>query len=113
MRRLERLRPGIQAIVDRQVDEIAAAGERGDTVDLVPTFAFPIPFLVICDLLGPARREARDVQQARHRPLRRDRGRSGTVGAIGGSREFLLAEAARQRQQPRPRADRPDHPRPR
>ena len=52
MRRLERLRPGIQAIVDRQVDEIAAAGERSETVDLVPTFAFPIPFLVICDLLG-------------------------------------------------------------
>jgi len=44
MRRLERLRPGIQAIVDRQVDEIAAAAEHSDTVDLVPTFAFPIPF---------------------------------------------------------------------
>ena len=52
MRRLARLRPGIEAIVDRQIAEIAAAGERPETVDLVPTFAFPIPFLVICDLLG-------------------------------------------------------------
>jgi cytochrome P450 len=52
MRRLQRLRPGIQAIVDRQIAEIEAAGERSEIVDLVPTFAFPIPFLVICDVLG-------------------------------------------------------------
>ena len=52
MRRLDRLRPGIQAIIDRQVLEIADAGRQAETVDLVPTFAFPIPFLVICDLLG-------------------------------------------------------------
>ena len=111
MRRLERLRPGIQAIVDRQVDEIAAAGERGDTVDLVPTFAFPIPFLVICDLLGPARREARDVQQARHRPLRRHRRRS----RHGRCHRRLARVPARRggapAEEPRPRADRPDHPR--
>ncbi|MBV9832028.1 MAG: cytochrome P450, partial [Marmoricola sp.] len=53
MRRLQRLRPGIEAIIERQLDEIheAAAGATGP-VDLVPTFAFPIPFLVICELLG-------------------------------------------------------------
>ena len=76
MRRLERLRPGIQAIVDRQIAEIVAAGERSETVDLVPTFAFPIPFLVICDVLGLPDERARDVQQARHRPLRRHPGRA-------------------------------------
>ena len=52
MRRLERLRPGIEAIVNRQLDEIEATALVEGTVDLVPTFGFPIPFLVICDLLG-------------------------------------------------------------
>ncbi len=102
MRRLERLRPGIQAIVDRQVDEIAAAGERGDTVDLVPTFAFPIPFLVICDLLGLPDEKRETFSKLATARFDVTGGGVGTVGAIGGSREFLLAEAARQRKNPGP-----------
>src|SRR3954449_777723 len=47
MRRLQRLRPGVEAIIARQLDEIESAASAGE-VDLVPTFAFPIPFLVIC-----------------------------------------------------------------
>ena len=49
MRRLARLRPRIEAIVDGQLDAIAAAGQPADLVDL---FAMPIPSLVICELLG-------------------------------------------------------------
>ena len=110
MRRLERLRPGIQAIVDRQVDEIAAAAERSDIVDLVPTFAFPIPFLVICDLLGLPDEKRETFSKLATARFDVTRGGPGTVGAIGGSREFLLAEARAAAQRPRTRADRPDHP---
>ncbi|MDQ1465947.1 MAG: hypothetical protein QOH10_362 [Actinomycetota bacterium] len=51
VRRIEGLRPHVQAIIDDLLDAIAARGE--DTrVDLVESFAFPLPFTVICELLG-------------------------------------------------------------
>src|SRR3954447_2914592 len=50
-RRVEALRPRVQDIVDDLLDAIAAAGPDA-RVDLVPTFAFPLPFTVICELLG-------------------------------------------------------------
>jgi cytochrome P450 len=102
MRRLERLRPGIQAIVDRQIDEIAEAAKLSETVDLVPTFAFPIPFLVICDLLGLPDEKRETFSKLATARFDVTGGGQGTVGAIGGSREFLLAEAARQRKEPGP-----------
>ncbi len=102
MRRLERLRPMITDIVERQVEEVAARGAGGAVVDLVPTFAFPIPFLVICELLGlPDERRETFASLATAR-FDVTGGGAGTVGAIGGSREFLLAEAARQRRDPGP-----------
>src|SRR3954454_16931007 len=55
VRRLDRLKPGIAAMVESQLDETAAAARAGDgVVDLAQTFAFPVPFRVICDLLGVA-----------------------------------------------------------
>jgi cytochrome P450 len=50
-RRVEALRPRVQAIVDDLLDGVAARGADGP-VDLVAAFAFPLPFTVICDLLG-------------------------------------------------------------
>src|SRR6186997_1526494 len=49
MRRLARLKPAIDRIVEEQLDETEqVAAENDGVVDLVQTFAFPIPFLVIC-----------------------------------------------------------------
>ena len=50
-RRVEGLRPQVQAIVDRLLDDMAARGPDSE-VDLVSAFAFPLPFTVICELLG-------------------------------------------------------------
>ncbi len=50
-RRVEELRPRVQAIVDDLLDAIAAAGPDA-RVDLIAAFAFPLPFTVICELLG-------------------------------------------------------------
>src|SRR6516165_4162420 len=50
-RRIEGLRPRVQAIVDDLLDRIAARGP-GRRVDLITVFAFPLPFTVICELLG-------------------------------------------------------------
>ena len=51
VRRIEALRPRVQAIVDELLDRIAAHAPD-DVVDLVATYAFPLPFTVICELLG-------------------------------------------------------------
>jgi cytochrome P450 len=50
-RRVEALRPRVQAITDDLLDGIAEAGAQS-RVDLVAAFAFPLPFTVICELLG-------------------------------------------------------------
>ena len=50
-RRVDALGPQVQAITDDLLDEIAGEGETGP-VDLVATFAFPLPYTVICELLG-------------------------------------------------------------
>jgi cytochrome P450 len=50
-RRIEALRPQVQAIVDDLLDDLAALGPDA-RADLVSAFAFPLPFTVICELLG-------------------------------------------------------------
>ncbi len=102
MRRLQRLRPGIEQIVQRQIEEIAAAGQGTDVVDLVPTFAFPIPFLVICDLLGLPDEKRETFSKLATARFDISKGAQSSIGAIGGSREFLFAETARQRANPGP-----------
>ncbi len=51
VRRIERLEPHVRAVVDDLLDGIAAQGPDA-VVDLVASFAFPLPFTVICELLG-------------------------------------------------------------
>ncbi|MFI5040950.1 MAG: cytochrome P450 [Acidimicrobiales bacterium] len=50
-RRIEGLRAPTQTIVDDLLDDVAACGPDRP-VDLVAGFAFPLPFTVICELLG-------------------------------------------------------------
>ena len=103
MRRLARLKPAIDAIIAQQLDETErAAAENDGVVDLVKTFAFPIPFLVICELLG-----LRDEDRETFRKLGSARfdvsfGGGAIMGAVGESREFLFSECGRQRTDPGP-----------
>jgi cytochrome P450 len=50
-RRVERLRPRITAITTGLLDDISAGGVQPE-VDLLASFAFPLPITVICELLG-------------------------------------------------------------
>jgi cytochrome P450 len=54
-RRVEDMRPRIQAIVDEMLDRIAPLGH----MDLIEDFAFRLPVTIICDMLGipPEHRE--------------------------------------------------------
>ena len=56
VRRVEALRVRIQAITDDLLDDIARHGPN-NRIDLIATFAFPLPFTVICELLGVPPRE--------------------------------------------------------
>lgn len=49
MKRMQALRPKIEATADRLIDEML---ERGKPADLVTRLAFPLPVFVICDMLG-------------------------------------------------------------
>jgi cytochrome P450 len=103
MRRLTRLKPAIDRIIEHQLDETEqVAATQDGVVDLVKTFAFPIPFLVICELLG-----LRDEDRETFRKLGSARfdvthGGQAVMGAVGASREFLFAECERQRTDPGP-----------
>jgi cytochrome P450 len=97
MRRLERLRPRIAEIVERQLD---AMEEQGPVVDLVPSFAFPIPFLVICELLGLPDEERDTFRQLGSARFDVSSGGQGVFGAVSDSRRFLMEATRRQRSRP-------------
>lgn len=59
-RRIRQLEPRIAAIVDAALDVTQGAGQP---VDLVETFALPIPSLVICELLGVPYEDRADFQR--------------------------------------------------
>ncbi|WP_433798952.1 cytochrome P450 [Actinomycetospora sp. CA-084318] len=60
VKRIKRLQPRVQEIVDEHLDAMAAAGPPAD---LVTDFALPIPSLVICELLGVPYDDRDDFQR--------------------------------------------------
>ena len=59
-RRIEEMRPRVQTIVDKMIDGFA---DKGST-DLISEIAFPLPFTVICEMLGVPEGE-RDILMQR------------------------------------------------
>ena len=102
MRRLDRLRPRIAEIVEQQLDEMTRLGATGDPVDVVPTFAFPVPFLVICELLGLPDEDRETFRQLGSARFDVSSGGSGVFGAVSGSRRFLMEATRKQRTDPGP-----------
>jgi cytochrome P450 len=100
MRRLERLRPRIAEIVDAQLDEMERQAAETGRVDLVPSFAFPVPFLVICELLGLPDEDRETFRSLGSARFDVSSGGQGVFGAVSGSRRFLMDATRRQRDQP-------------
>ncbi len=100
MRRLERLRPRIAAIVEEQLDGLERHADDGGTVDLVSTFAFPVPFLVICELLGLPDEDRDTFRELGSARFDVSYGGQGTFGAVSDSRRFLMEATRRQRAHP-------------
>ncbi len=58
-RRIEELRPRVQAIVDKMIDGFIENG----SMDIINDFAFPLPFSVICEMLGVPEGERQVLMQ--------------------------------------------------
>src|SRR5689334_13141959 len=97
MRRINRLAPRIEAIVDHQLDQMEAGGPAAD---LAEQFAFPIPFLVICELLGLAAEARERFRSLAHARFDVTSGGAGAFGAISQSQLFLLDATRKQRVDP-------------
>jgi cytochrome P450 len=96
-RRLARLEPAIEKIVNDQLDLMEA---KGPVADIVSDFAFNVPFLLIADLLGV---EEQDHDRFRALgPARFDMsgGGIGLFGSASESREFLFEIVRKQRVNP-------------
>ena len=91
MRRLERLRPRIAAIVESQLDRLAEEAAVGDGV---------VPFLVICELLGLPDEDRETFRQLGSARFDVSYGGQGVFGAVSDSRRFLMEATAKQRRDP-------------
>ena len=95
--RLSRLEPVIRSVVDARLDAMAAAGP---VVDLVEQFAFPIPFEVICELLGLPVEDRDEFRRLGVARFDLAQGGVGIFGAAAHTREFLIRSVAAQRTDP-------------
>ena len=105
-KRLRELESRIAAVVDECLDETEAAAAAADgadsgPVDLVRTFAHPIPSLVICELLGVPADERADFQRISNNRFDVVSGApAGGLDAMGEAVEFLGGLLSRQRAEP-------------
>ncbi|MEP6559517.1 MAG: cytochrome P450 [Nakamurella sp.] len=95
MRRLQRLKPRIEVIVQGQLDAIEQAGQPADLVDL---FAMPIPSLVICELLGVPYADREGFQALS--TARFDLGDDSPLDVIGTSLDYLQGLVVKERANP-------------
>lgn len=66
VRRIERLRERVGALVHELLDGVEAAGRDGEPVDLISRFAFPLPFTVISELLGMPEGDREELRSWSH-----------------------------------------------
>ncbi|MFJ8019416.1 cytochrome P450 [Streptomyces sp. NPDC096311] len=97
VKRIERLRPAIERVTHRFLDQVAERGGGDDGVDLVENFCLPLPSLVICELLGVPY-DNHDFFQKESQTLVDLRSTPEQVGAAFGALGAYLQELIQERQ---------------
>ncbi|WP_020666439.1 cytochrome P450 [Amycolatopsis nigrescens] len=97
MRRLNRLTPRIQSIVEEQLDAMAKVD---GPVDMWEAFALPIPSLTICELLGVPYEDRDEFQRLSTARFDLFGGAGASLGAISESLTYLLEVVKKQREAP-------------
>jgi cytochrome P450 len=99
MRRLARLQPRIEAIVQGRLDAMATAA-AGGTVDLWHDFALPVPALTICDLLGVPYADREYFQKLSTARFDLGEGAGASLGAVGESLAYIGGLITEHRREP-------------
>ncbi len=97
VRRMRQLAPAVERIVAEHLDAMAAAG---GPVDLVQTFALPIPSLVICELLGVPYADREEFQRNSATLVRLDAGPEEVRQAQAAMNAYFHRLAADKRAEP-------------
>ncbi|MCK7625787.1 cytochrome P450 [Streptomyces sp. RS10V-4] len=100
MRRLSRLTPRIHDIVEERLDAMEKAGQDGTPVDLVASFALPIPSLVICELLGVPYEDRADFERLSAARFDLFSGANASFGAISESLAYFRQVVKKERANP-------------
>jgi cytochrome P450 len=99
MRRLQRLQPRIEEVVEERLTAFQAVGRPAD---LVREVAVPVPFSTICELLGLEYADRDAVARLSSQRFDASGGGASAFGAVSRQRELLLAAVTRQREEPGP-----------
>jgi cytochrome P450 len=97
VRRIRRLAPRIEQIVESHLDDLE---REGPPADLVSRFALPIPSLVICELLGVPYSERAQFQQRTRRQLDMSVPVEERLALQQEGREFMQGHVARAQESP-------------
>ncbi|MEU8251221.1 cytochrome P450 [Nonomuraea sp. NPDC048916] len=97
MRRLRRLEPRIEAMVEEYLDKMEA---KGSPADLVESFALPIPSLVVCELLGVPYEERADFLKLSTNRFDFTAGPEASLQAVNDAMTYLIDLVARERRNP-------------
>jgi cytochrome P450 len=97
VRRIRRLAPRIEQIVESHLDDLE---REGPPADLVSRFALPIPSLVICELLGVPYSERAQFQQRTRRQLDMSVPVEERLALQQEGREFMQGQVARAHEAP-------------
>ena len=97
VRRLRRMEPRIEALVEETLDRIEA---KGSPADLIEDFALPIPSLVVCELLGVPYAEQADFVKLSTDRFDFTAGPEASLQSINDAMAYLTDLVARERRDP-------------
>lgn len=97
VKRIDTLRPAIESIADRFIEQLLAAGQPAD---LIANFALPVPSAVIAELLGVPYRDHEYFQERGRRMLSSEFTLQQSAQAVVELREYLGELAERKRDEP-------------
>ncbi|GAA3435907.1 cytochrome P450 [Kutzneria kofuensis] len=97
LRRMRQLTDRIQEIVTERLDALLASG---NSADLVPAFAQPVPTLVMCELLGVGYEEREEFQRTTANLLRMDLPAAEAVANMEAQRAFMQSLITHKRAHP-------------
>ena len=98
-RRLQELQPSIDAVVETAIDALTA---HGPPADLVAGFAFPVPSLVICELLGVPEEDRVELERRSVQRFDVLGSVADSLAAVAESLSYLAELVAAHRSTPRP-----------